>query len=231
LPACAPDVQKAFYSLLLERRIGEYTLPEGTWVVAAGNRAEDKALVRTISSALVNRVLILNVRIDVPEWLAWAQSSGVRDDVVRFVEQNPDALLRPVPDKAVPFSTPRAWASLSRALDLVGARGSLTGGLVRALAVGRVSEDDARRFAATWAGTPAESVSLEEKLNWSLAELDLSVRATNCLESEGLLKVRDIVTRTDDELLEIRNFGETTLRELKAKLALHGLALGMTLPG
>src|SRR3954469_2792122 len=107
LPACAPDVQKAFYSLLLERRIGEYQLPKDTWVVAAGNRVEDKALVRTISSALINRVLILNVRIDTAEWLAWAQKSGVREDVVRFIEQNPDALLRPVPDKAVPVSTPR----------------------------------------------------------------------------------------------------------------------------
>ncbi len=230
LPACAPDVQKAFYSLLLERRIGEYSLPEGTWVVAAGNRAEDKALVRTISSALVNRVLILNVRIDVSEWLAWAQKNGVRDDVLRFVEQNPDSLLRSVPDKAVPFSTPRAWASLSRALDLVGARGSLTGQLVRALAVGRVSEDDARRFAATWMGTPAESISLEEKLNWPLDKLELSVRATNCLESEGIVTVRELVSRTDDELLEVRNFGDTTLREVKAKLALHGLSVGMLLP-
>lgn len=231
LPACAPDVQKAFYSLLLERRIGEYELPKDTWVVAAGNRAEDKALVRTISSALVNRVLILNVRIDTAEWLAWAQRSGVRADVVQFIEQNPDALLRPVPDKAAQFSTPRAWASLSRALDLVGARGSLTGQLVRALAVGRVSEDDARRFAATWMGTPAESITLEEKLNWPLAELELSVRATNCLESEGITRVRELVVRNEDELLEVRNFGESTLREVKAKLALHGLALGMTLPG
>src|SRR5262245_4581920 len=229
LPACAPDVQKAFYSLLLERRIGEYHLPPGTWVVAAGNRAEDKALVRTISSALVNRVLILNIRIDVPEWLAWAQQNGIREDVIRFVEQYPDSLLRPVPDKAVPFSTPRAWASLSRALDLVGARGKLTEPLVRALAIGRVSEDDARRFAATWLGTPAESIALEEKLNWPLAKLELSVRATNCLESDGIATVRDLVIRNDDELLEIRNFGETPLREVKAKLALHGLALGMSL--
>jgi MoxR-like ATPase len=230
LPACAPDVQKAFYSLLLERRIGEYLLPPDTWVVAAGNRAEDKALVRTISSALVNRVLILNVRIDVPEWLVWAQNNGIRDDVLRFIEQNPDALLRPVPDRAMPFSTPRAWASLSRALDLVGARGKLTEALVRAMAVGRVSEDDARRFASTWLGTPDESGSLEEKLNWSLAQLDLSIRATNCLESEGMVTVRELVLRNDDELLEIRNFGETTLREVKAKLALHGLTLGMKLP-
>lgn len=229
LPACAPDVQKAFYSLLLERRIGEYLLPEGTWVVAAGNRAEDKALVRTISSALVNRVLILNVRIDVPEWLTWAQANNVREDVVQFIEQHPEALLRPVPDKAVPFSTPRAWASLARALDLVGARGQLTEPLVRALAVGRVSEDDARRFAATWVGTPAESNSLDEKLNWPLAQLELSVRATRCLETEGLTTVRELVMRTEDELMEVRNFTATTLREVKAKLALHGLSLGMRL--
>ena len=229
LPACAPDVQKAFYSLLLERRIGEYHLPEGTWVVAAGNRAEDKALVRTISSALINRVLILNIRIDVAEWLTWAQANKVREDVVKFIEQSPEALLRPVPDKPVPFSTPRAWASLGRALDLVGARGQLTMPLVRALAVGRVSEDDARRFAAAWLGSPAESTSLEEKLNWSLSELELSVRATNCLETEGITVVRELVIRTDDELLEVRNFGETTLREVKAKLALHGLSLGMRL--
>lgn len=229
LPACAPDVQKAFYSLLLERRIGEYLLPEGTWVVAAGNRAEDKALVRTISSALVNRVLILNVRIDVPEWLTWAQANNVREDVVQFIEQHPEALLRPVPDKAVPFSTPRAWASLARALDLVGARGQLTEPLVRALAVGRVSEDDARRFAATWVGTPAESNSLDEKLNWPLAQLELSVRATNCLETEGLTTVRELVVYTEDALMEVRNFSATTLREVKAKLALHGLSLGMRL--
>ena len=45
LPACTPDVQKAFYSLLLERRLGEHALPPGTWVVAAGNRLQDRALV------------------------------------------------------------------------------------------------------------------------------------------------------------------------------------------
>src|SRR5579864_6728730 len=64
LPACAPDVQKAFYSLLLERRLGEHQLPRGTWVVSAGNRLEDRALVRALSSALINRVFILHVRVD-----------------------------------------------------------------------------------------------------------------------------------------------------------------------
>src|SRR5213079_962993 len=71
---------------------------------------------------------------------------------------------------------------------------------------------------------------LERKLNMSLAELELSVRATNCLESEGITTVRDLVIRTDDELLEVRNFGETTLKEVKTKLEERGLRLGMKLP-
>jgi len=71
---------------------------------------------------------------------------------------------------------------------------------------------------------------LERKLNMSLAELELSVRATNCLESEGITTVRDLVNRSDEELLEVRNFGETTLREVKTKLQERGLHLGMKLP-
>src|SRR5438876_5093487 len=64
---------------------------------------------------------------------------------------------------------------------------------------------------AVMAGEPIDQ-ELERKLNMSLDELELSVRATNCLESEGITTVRDLVIRTDEELLEVRNFGETTLK-------------------
>lgn len=56
LNACSHEVQKAFYSLILERRIGEYRLPEGSIVIGAGNRAQDNAITRPMSSALVNRM-------------------------------------------------------------------------------------------------------------------------------------------------------------------------------
>jgi DNA-directed RNA polymerase subunit alpha len=68
---------------------------------------------------------------------------------------------------------------------------------------------------------------LERKLTMSLAELELSVRATNCLESEGITSVRDLVSKSEDQLLTVRNFGETTLKEVKAKLHEIGLDLGM----
>jgi MoxR-like ATPase len=146
LPACSPDIQKAFYSLLLERRLGEHPLPKGTWVVAAGNRVEDRALVRSLSSALVNRVVILNVRVDNHEWLQWAKLNGIRSEILSFLTFMPDALMRPVPNAPVPFSTPRAWASFSRSLDLTEARGVLNARTRRALAFGRVSAEDAAIF-------------------------------------------------------------------------------------
>jgi DNA-directed RNA polymerase subunit alpha len=70
----------------------------------------------------------------------------------------------------------------------------------------------------------------EAKLGMSLSELSLSVRAMNCLESENIRTVRDLVQRTEDQLLEVRNFGETTLNEVREKLADVGLRLGMRLP-
>ncbi len=148
LPACAPDVQKAFYSLLLERRLGEHALPVGTWVVAAGNRAQDRALVRSMSSALVNRVTILHLRVDAGEWQDWATRHGVRADVRSFISHMPDALMRPVPAEPVPFSTPRAWTLLSRALDMAEGAGVLTSETRRALAFGRLSAEDAAVFCA-----------------------------------------------------------------------------------
>jgi hypothetical protein len=148
LPACSPDIQKAFYSLLLERRLGEHYLPKGTWVVAAGNRTEDRALVRSLSSALVNRVIILNVRVDNSEWLRWAKANGVRSEILSFISFMPEALMRNVPTSPVPFSTPRAWASLSRAFDLTEAKGLLSSAKRRALAFGRVSAEDASIFCA-----------------------------------------------------------------------------------
>lgn len=70
----------------------------------------------------------------------------------------------------------------------------------------------------------------EAKLRMTVADLKLSVRASNCLEAENIHTVRDLVQRNEDQLLEVRNFGETTLTEVKEKLTELGLRLGMRLP-
>src|SRR5256886_1018358 len=70
---------------------------------------------------------------------------------------------------------------------------------------------------------------LQQKLDMTVQELDLSVRANNCLESAKIGTVRDLVKKTDADLLKVRSFGKTSLREVKRKLADLGLSLGMDL--
>jgi DNA-directed RNA polymerase subunit alpha len=87
-----------------------------------------------------------------------------------------------------------------------------------------------RVHSAVRSGGGSADAALEAKLNMSLAELNLSVRASNCLESENINTVRDLVQRNEDQLLEVRNFGETTLTEVREKLKELGLHLGMRVP-
>jgi DNA-directed RNA polymerase subunit alpha len=85
-------------------------------------------------------------------------------------------------------------------------------------------------FSAGRGGSGSAEAQLEAKLNMKLGDLKLSVRANNCLESENIVTLRDLVQRTEDQLLEVRNFGDTTLNEVREKLAQYGLHLGMRVP-
>jgi len=71
---------------------------------------------------------------------------------------------------------------------------------------------------------------LIRKLQMPISELDLSVRASNCLELAKLTVVADLVQLTENDLLKVRSFGKTSLREVKRKLADLNLSLGMELP-
>jgi len=82
---------------------------------------------------------------------------------------------------------------------------------------------------AVEARAPSSQEDLERKLALPIAELNLSVRALHCLESQEIRTVRDLVRYTPAQLLEVRNFGRTSLAEVKNKLTELGLALGMEL--
>ena len=120
LNACSHEVQKAFYSLILDRRIGEFMLPVGTIVIGAGNRAEDAAITRPLSSAR--------------DWLEWAGNAGVNEMVVSYIMNRSDHLWSKPPKHEEPFSTPRSWEMLGRAIDAHGA--GITLDDIKALASG-----------------------------------------------------------------------------------------------
>src|SRR5215472_10088729 len=92
LNACSHEVQKAFYSLIHERRIGEYTLPLGSIVIGAGNRSQDSAIVKPMSSALLNRMVHVHLRVSHRDWLEWAETNGIHPLVLEYVRNRPDHL-------------------------------------------------------------------------------------------------------------------------------------------
>ncbi len=73
----------------------------------------------------------------------------------------------------------------------------------------------------------AVEAPLESRLGMLVSDLRLSGRAANCLHEEGIGTIKELVARTREELLEVRNFGETTLQEIEEKLQELGLRLGM----
>ena len=121
LNSAVPDVQKAFYSLILDRRLGDYVLPAGSRVIGAGNRVEDRALVRPMATALSNRMVHVALTADAEAWLSWGASNGVHALVLAFIRARPDRLFELPPGDGTPaYPTPRAWHMLSDIIGTVG---------------------------------------------------------------------------------------------------------------
>ncbi|MCI8694684.1 MAG: AAA domain-containing protein [Lachnospiraceae bacterium] len=146
LNACTPEVQKAFYSLIHERRIGEYWLPEGSIVVGAGNRTQDNAITRPMSSALVNRMFHVELTASPRLWLEWAAENGIHPYIYDYISTRPDHLWAKPPKSEEPFSTPRSWHMLSDAIHSYGP--DIDEEALRILAAGCLSARHATQFLA-----------------------------------------------------------------------------------
>ena len=146
LNACTHEVQKAFYSLIHDRRVGEYELPEGSIVIGAGNRAQDSAIVKPMSSALANRMVHVQLNAVIEDWLAWAYGAEIHPWVIDYLKQRPNQLWTQPPKTEEPFSTPRAWHMLSDALHQLGDPPSEE--IARAVALGCLSSQHAAQFGA-----------------------------------------------------------------------------------
>ncbi len=114
LNAAPPLVQAACYQLVLDRKVGEYELPDGWVVIAAGNRESDKAVTHRMPSALANRFVHLDFEVSVADWLDWADDNGIAEEVQAFIKFRPNLLHDFEPtrhEKA--FPSPRSWEFVS----------------------------------------------------------------------------------------------------------------------
>lgn len=110
LNTAAPMVQASAYQLILDRKIGEYRLPDGWAIVAAGNRESDRGVVFRMASPLANRFVHLEMEANVEDWKVWAVGRGIESSIVGFISYRPDALFAfDTQSDSRSFATPRTW--------------------------------------------------------------------------------------------------------------------------
>jgi hypothetical protein len=116
LNAAPAMVQASCYQLVLDRKLGEYTLPAGWSIIAAGNRDSDRAVTTRMPTPLRNRFVHLEFEVDMQEWSGWAIQAGVRPEVIAFLRFRSE-LLNAFDRDANAFPSPRSWEFVSRILE------------------------------------------------------------------------------------------------------------------
>jgi len=118
LNSAAPAVQASAYQLILDRKVGEYTLPDGWAIVAAGNREGDRGVVYRLPSPLANRFVHVEMEVSVEDWRAWAMTRGVDARIIAYIGFKNDALFTFDPTtNERSFATPRSWEAVHNVLQ------------------------------------------------------------------------------------------------------------------
>ena len=105
-----PAVQASAYQLILDRKVGEYELPKGWSIVAAGNRENDRGVVYKMPPPLANRFVHFEMEVDFDDWKAWAYKAGIESAIIGYLAYDKSMLFTFDPtsnEKA--FATPRSW--------------------------------------------------------------------------------------------------------------------------
>ena len=144
LNSAPPSVQASAYQLILDRRVGEYELPDGWAIVAAGNREGDKGVTYKMASPLANRFVHFEMDVSVDDWCDWAYKNEIDESIIGYVSYKNEHLFTfdaKNPQKA--FATPRSWEYVDKILksniDEKLILESISGAISKEVAVGFLS--------------------------------------------------------------------------------------------
>jgi len=118
ITSAAPSVSAAAYQLILDRRLGEYRVPDGWAIFAAGNRQGDRGVSYSMPAPLANRFSHYEFDTHLDDWVAWAYESNIDERIIAFVRFRPELLFDFDPAlNPVAFPSPRSWEFCHRALQ------------------------------------------------------------------------------------------------------------------
>jgi hypothetical protein len=184
------SIQAVAYQLVLDRKVGSYTLPDGWMVVAAGNRASDRGVTFALAAPLMNRMTQLEVDTTLDDWREYAAEQGVRPEIIAFLSDRADYLHRFDKDSyGKQFPSPRGWFAVSSILD-------------------RGFDDDVRVELTKGAVGHEAAVAFETFMRvWeTMPSLDKIFADPDSVEVPGELNVRYCVTMGLSARMDKKNF-------------------------
>ena len=162
-----PAVQASAYQLILDRKVGEYELPEGWSIIAAGNRENDRGVVYKMPPPLANRFVHLEMEVDFDDWKAWAYSTKIDASIIGYLAYDKSMLFTfDATSNEKSFATPRSWTYVDSIVksdidsDLI--LDSISGAVGREAAIGYISFKKVMK----------ELPNLNSILNGTLSELE-----------------------------------------------------------
>ncbi len=116
--SAAPSVSAAAYQLILDRRLGNYEVPDGWAIFAAGNRQGDRGVTYAMPAPLANRFSHYEIELNLDDWVAWAYRHAIDESIIGFLRFRPELLFDfdPAHNPAA-FPSPRSWEFAHRALQ------------------------------------------------------------------------------------------------------------------
>lgn len=223
--SAAPAVQAAAYQLILNRKVGQYTLPDNVLIVAAGNREADKGVTYRMPAPLANRFVHLELAVDFDDWFQWAVDNNIHKDVVGYLQFAKKDLYDFDPKSpSRSFATPRSWSFVSELIEDESDDETLTD-----LVSGSVGEGLAVKFMAH-RKVAAEMPNPTDILNGKVKELKAteisamySLTVSLCYE---LKEAHDKNSGKFDDM--VNNFLRFAMDNFETELVVMGIKLALT---
>jgi hypothetical protein len=223
--SAAPSVQAAAYQLILNRKVGTYTLPDNVFIVAAGNREADKGVTYRMPAPLANRFIHLEMRVDFDNWFDWATQNRVHKDVVGFLTFSKKDLYDFDPKSASrSFATPRSWSFVSELLE-----DDLDDGTTTDLVAGAIGEGLAVKFMAH-RKVASSMPDPTDILTGKVKELkSKEVSAMYSLTVSLCYELKEAEDRKDKQFdTKVNNFFRFAMDNFDTEMVVMGIVLALT---
>jgi len=223
--SAAPAVQAAAYQLILNRRVGQYKLPDNVIIVAAGNREADKGVTYRMPAPLANRFIHIEMGVNFDDWFNWAVDNKIHQDVVGYLQFAKQDLYDFDPKSSSrSFATPRSWSFVSELLDDEFDDGTTTDLVAGAVGEGLAVKFMAHRKVAANMPNPTDILQGKVKeLKTKEISAKYSLTVSLCYELKEASDVND--KKFDDK---VNNFLRFAMDNFETELVVMGIKLALT---